>query len=249
MHTEKIYSYPTDLPTNKSLQETLQQICMDISTLNIMTYAESNSGFLECNIDIKFIKKHGNYIPIIHNFFNYNGIYKKQNNILSDEFIDEYYQWLKKCVILPHFGLHSDKKIHPIYGKIITTTISTKIQYSIIEKIHIEFNHDRTKATATIDANSSLKHIDIVLNVQQNIININMIDVNMIDISILINVIFILMQKLSAYYSPIIVSLVIPHNIILKHKKEMDKIAFELEFAKTTFAKEKNNEDYYIKKC
>ena len=243
MNTEKIHPYPSDLPSNESLQETLQQICMDISTLNITTYAESNSGFLECNIYIKFIKKHGNYIPIIHKFFNYNGIYKRLSNILSDEFIDEYYQWLKKCVILPHFGLHSGKKIYPIYGKIIATTISTKIQYSIIEKIHIEFNHDRTKATATIGANSSLKHIVIGLNVQQNIISV--IDVNMIDINILINVIFILMQKLSAYYSPIIVSLVIPHNIILKHKKEMDEIAFELEFAKTTFAKE----DYYIKKC
>jgi hypothetical protein len=63
----------------------------------------------------------------------------------------------------------------------------------------------------------------------------------MIDIDILINVIFILMQQLSAYYAPIVVSLVIPHNIITKNKKEFDDIAFELEFAK--------NKDYYIKNC
>jgi len=191
IYTEKIYSYPTDLPSHESLQEVLKQICMDISTLNITPYAESNSGFLEFNIYIKFIKKHGNYIPIIHKFFNYNGIYKK-NNILSDEFIDEYYQWLKKCVILPHFGLHSGKKNHPIYGKIIAM-LSSKIQYSIIENIHIEFNHDRTKATATIESNSNSNSnsnsshiITIGLNVQQNIISV--IDINMIDVNILINV-------------------------------------------------------------
>jgi hypothetical protein len=242
IQTDKIYEYPTDLPSNKFLQKTLKKICMDISTLGITTYAESNSGFLECNIDIKFINKNGQLHPILHKIFNYNGIYKKQNNILSDDFIDEYYQWLKMCVVLPHFGLHSGIKIQPIYGKIISPISSVKIQYSIIEKIHLEFNHDRTKVNVIIDANSnssSHSNITIVLNAQQNIISI--ISIIMIDIDILINVIFILMQQLSAYYAPIIVSLLIPYNIIIKHKKEFDEIAFELEFAK--------NKDYYIHKC
>jgi hypothetical protein len=76
--------------------------------------------------------------------------------MVSDEFIDEYYQWLKDCIILPHFGL-SAKKIYPIYGKIIAT-ISSKIQYNIIEKIYIEFNHARTKAFIEYELIKSTKY-------------------------------------------------------------------------------------------
>jgi GNAT superfamily N-acetyltransferase len=230
-HTSKIYQYPKDLPTYETIKTFLEKICIDISNLNIMPYAESNSGFLECNIDIKFIKKHDEYIPIMHKIFNYNGIYKKQNNILSDEFIDEYYQWLKKCIILPHFGLSHKDNIKPIYGKIISTP-SKKIQYSIIEKMHLEFNHARTEANIIIDSNIINT---ILLILQQNEIIIKSISI--IDI----NTIYILMVKLSAYYAPLLVSLIIPHNIIIKNKKEIDDIAFELKFAKKS--------DYYIKKC
>ena len=236
--THKIHKYPKDLPSNDHIQKILKMICANISTLNIKPYAESNAGFLECNIDIKFIKKHNvgaesKYTPILHKIFNYNGIHKKQTNI-SDEFVEEYYQWLNHCIILPHFGLRGTKFKKLIYGE--------------ASKIQLEFNMERTIVHVYYDVQSSDNSADVYGNgndrdiiklaIKQN--EIHIIDIN-INLSKLKLIISLLMEKLAAYYAPIIVSLIIPHNIIIKHKKEYDTIAFELEFAK--------NGDYYTHIC
>ena len=217
----------------------LKEICANISTLNIKPYAESNAGFLECNIDIKFIKKHNvgaesKYTPILHKIFNYNGIHKKQTNI-GDEFVEEYYQWLNHCIILPHFGLHGGTKFK-------------KLIYGEASKIHLEFNMERTMVHVYYDVQSSDNPADVCdrmqscgiikLDIKQS--EIHIIDIN-INLSKLKLIIPLLMEKLAAYYAPIIVSLIIPHNIIIKHKKEFNTIAFELEFAK--------NGDYYTHIC
>ena len=242
----KIHKYLKDLPSNDHIQKILKMICANISTLNIKPYAESNAGFLECNIDIKFIKKHNvgaesKYTPILHKIFNYNGIHKKQTNI-SDEFVEEYYQWLNHCIILPHFGLHGRTKFK-------------KLIYGEASKIHLEFNMERTIVHVYYDVQSSDNTFEtdklnfplypkneqssiIKLDIKQN--EIHIIDIN-INLSKLKLIISLLMEKLAAYYAPIIVSLIIPHNIIIKHKKEYDTIAFELEFAK--------NGDYYTHIC
>jgi hypothetical protein len=225
--THKIHKYSKDLPSNDHIQKILKAICADISTLNIKPYSESNAGFLEYNIDIKFIKKHNvdansKYIPILHKIFNYNGIHKKQS-LISDEFIEEYYQWLNHCIILPHFGLHGGTKFQ-------------KLIYGEASKIHLEFNMERTMVHVYDNDNDNDKGI-IKLDIKQNEIYIIDITANITKL----DVISILMEKLAAYYAPIIVSLIIPHNIIIKHKKEFDTIAFELEFAKKS--------DYYIHKC
>ena len=70
----------------------------------------------------------------------------------------------------------------------------------------------------------------IKLHIKENEIYIESIDV------IKINIIFILMELLKAYYAPIQMFL-----LLNKYEKKMDNIAFELEFAK------KGN--YYTHKC
>jgi hypothetical protein len=211
---------------------------------NIKIYPESNSGFLECVIDFKFIKNelNGQYNPIVHRVFNYNSISK----LFID---DEYFIWLQNCVILPHFGLSSHKiTISPYYGSISPHIHnSPKIKYSIIEKIHLELifpKIDIEKYEVKISLNLSKSEINnIKLHIKQN--EIYIISMPVIgDIDIEINVIFMLMEILRAYYAPIQMFLYITYE------KKNDDIAFELEFAKHVYFHEKKDKvDYYIKKC
>jgi hypothetical protein len=114
-----------------------------------------------------------------------------------------------------------------------------KIQYSIIEKIHLEFNIERTSVQIYYDKNVigniklNLKEIKLS-NIYVDDLNIsNSLNTSNIDIEI--NIIFTLIEILRAYYAPIQMFL------LLKYEKKNDNIAFELEFAK------KGN--HYIKKC
>ena len=214
-----------------------------LSQYDIKPYPESNSGFLECSLQIKFIKKNDSnkYTPVIKNVFNWCGVIKK-NNIIDDQFVKEYYSWVQNCVILPHFGLLSHKNIiRPNYGTIINSQIfplsNNIIQYSIIEKIYLEFINAFEIDVFSDNRMQSIGRIK--LHIKENEIYIASIDIASINIAsidvIKINIIFILMGLLRAYYAPIQMFL------LLKYEKKMDNIAFELEFAK------KN--DYYVKKC
>ena len=219
-----------------------------ISQYDIKPYPESNSGFNECILDIKFIYgKNKKITPIIHKVFNWYGV--KTNNIIDDHFVKDYYHWIKDCIILPHFGLSLHKKsITPNYG-ILSKYIqySPAIKYSILEKIYLEFMHiDITHIEINVIMNGALIG-KIKLHIKQNEIYIISIDITLDSISLNhfeinislnhfeINVIFMLMDTLRAYYAPIQMSLLLPYE------KKNDNIAFELEFAK--------KENYYIHIC
>jgi hypothetical protein len=150
------------------------------------------------------------------------------------------------CVILPHFGLSAHKHtIPPNYGALSTYVhyTSKKIQYSIIENIHLEFNLGRTDVVVYYGGLNAghygghyggLNAGHIKLHIKQN--EIYMASMPVIkEENIEINIIFILMEILRAYYAPVQMFL------LLKYDKKMDDIAFELEFSKKG--------DYYIKKC
>ena len=70
---------------------------------DVKPYPESNSGFYEFTIDIKFIEN--NLIPIIHRM----NVWAPNRDDIEKSYIDEYYKWLHNCVILPHFGLSTHK--------------------------------------------------------------------------------------------------------------------------------------------
>jgi hypothetical protein len=192
---------------------------------DIKPYPESNAGFYEFIIDIKFIQiKNNKYIPVIHQITHLNA---KENN--------EYYKWLCNSVILPHFGLNNTIPIPPVCGVIKHITKSQSfLQYSIIKNIHLEFNKERTMVQIYYNyKHSGLLKLHIIEN---NTIHLSYIEITIKeDHFIKINVIFILMNILSAYYAPLQMFL------LLTYEKEMDNIAFELEFSK--------KEDYYIRKC
>jgi hypothetical protein len=206
----------------------------------IKPYPESNSGFLEFPILIKYIKKSGKYEPVIGKIDNNTSI--KNNNIIDSDFVDEYYKWVRNCVILPHFGMISHKnRIMPNYGALSKyVQYNSKIQYSIIEKTHLEFISS-TEIIAYYDmkliGNIKLHIISDYIYVKNmpHIILSN--DITIDNNSIEINVIFMLMELLRASYAPIQMFL------LLKYEKKMNDIAFELEFSK------KDKDDYYIKKC
>jgi GNAT superfamily N-acetyltransferase len=218
-----------------------------ISQYDIKPYPESNAGFNECILDIKFLHKNKNITPVIHKVFNWVGVQK--NNIIDDHFVKEYYHWMRDCVILPHFGIANHKYIKPHYGTLSKyIQYSSKIKYSILENIHLEFNHDRTEVIIMKSSNrmqsmqsigriKSMQSIGrIKLHIKQNeIYVVTMPELVNNNEDIAINIIFILMDILRAYYAPIQMSL------LLKYEKKNDSIAFELEFAK--------KDNYYIHKC
>ena len=235
VHTEKHYNLEkilNDVKSSKSiLYETIINFFKILSKYDIKPYAESNSGFLEFSINIRFIKNNDKYLPIIHSITNYSQI--RKGNFMDEIFITEYYKWARDCVIFPHFGIASHKHIiPPNYGTLSKYMhYNPKIQYSILEKIYLEFNSEKTQVNIYYDDHSA-GHIK--LHIKQNEIYVTSIPI-IKEENIEINVIFMLMELLRAYYAPIQMFL------LLKYEKKMDDIAFELEFAK--------KEDYYIKKC
>lgn len=229
--------------TNKKILEIISNNDNIINTLiipfakillqyDVKPYPESNSGFYEFTIDIKFIEN--NLIPIIHNM----NVWVSNCDNIEKSYITEYYKWLNNCVILPHFGLSSHKSyIRPIYGQLQNTTHSTKIQYSIIEKLHLEFNSSRTEIAIHFFSLGCEQIGHIKLKILDNTIELTNIEIqfNYQKQNIAINSIFMLMEILRAYYAPIKIYL------SFKYIKQMHKIAFELKFAK--------NGEYYIKLC
>jgi len=258
---------------------------------DIKPYPESNAGFYEFCIDLKFIQRGGTtqggsssnsknsggsssnsknsggsssnsknsggssssnskYIPVIHkiNVLNFYNINRNITDNIEKIDINKYYQWLSNCVILPHFGLTSNislldaRHLMPIYGEFRKNIIiSKKIQYSIVEKIHLEFNKERTHVQIYYNDDIHLSKNKHIGNLKLHILENTQIQLTHLEIdttftkTIEINVIFILINILRAYYAPLQMFL------LLKYEKKMNDIAFELEFSKKG--------DYYIKKC
>jgi hypothetical protein len=186
---------------------------------DIKPYPESNSGFYELYIDIKFIKKNA----VIHQFYNWTPY------SINEKYLDEYYQWINNCIISQHFGMQLHNQIiKPICGCVN----NSKIKYSIIEHILLEFNKERTNAKIYYEQ-KLIGHIK--LDIQYEIIELTHIEIEKQyrNKNISIHIIFILMNILSAYYAPIAIIL------SFKYIKQMHNIAFELEFTK--------KENMYIK--
>jgi hypothetical protein len=201
-----------------------------ISQYDIKPYPESNSGFLECIVDIKFVKKGIEvWTPIIHKCFNWYGVQK--NNIIDDQFVDNYYTWLKNCTILPHFGL---LKHNLAINSILYKCKNSKMDINILKCLFLEIDINSVKIFYN-DIN--IGHIK--LSQLLEILTYSCIEVIHIEIlpkyrkkNITMHVIFILMDILRAYYAPMVV------HMAFKYVKPMHKIAFELNFQK--------NKDYYM---
>jgi len=195
---------------------------------DIKPYPESNTGFYELSIDLKFI----DYLPKIHRF-----------NIILNNKIDDYYQWLSNCIILPHFGcqtidvIKSSNKYTPIYG----ISNCEKIKYEIIKNLFLEFNKERTYIKIYYKTDNDnyniIGHIKLNIKMANNIIMMDHIEIDKHHRkkNISIHVIYLLMNLLGAYYAPAQIQL------SFLYIKQMHTIAFELDFLK------QNN--YYIRKC
>jgi hypothetical protein len=236
------YNFPEDFKnsdiaeydiTNPILVNYINLIINTISKAEIITYKESNSGFLPFTIDINFIKIGSKFVPNLHNIWNNNPIEK--NDIMDDHFIKKYYQWIENCVIYPHFGCH-----HEIIKPILCINKNkTFIDINIIYNMSLQFNNNRDYVDVFY-MNKKIETIKLTLHELYYAIELNINDVNMED-NLLLHCLFILMDILAAYYAP--------HNIqlIIEDCKKNHNIAYQLDFYKSNIFE--NKKEYFIRKC
>jgi hypothetical protein len=140
--------------------------------------------------------------------------------------------------------LTSEKCIPPL--KCIVNT-ELHVDANIIPKLHLTFNKPRNKIEIHLYSNtaySKIGHIDL------NIDDIDIIVLSHIELdlpyrkkNIAVNVLFVLMEILAAYYAPLNISLKIAFV------KPMYTIAHTLQFHKGHSIPETKNEEYFIRLC
>jgi GNAT superfamily N-acetyltransferase len=211
----------------------------DIDYNSLKPYSESNSGFLTIVADIKFIKKN-KWHPILNNIWNYAIVKNRQNiNILED-----YYKWIQNCAIAPHFGFHHHY-MAPILCS-IRNPISKDLDANLIAELSLQFNQNRD----SVDILQSGKKIgNIHLNIVYNIIELKKIDIK--EPKLILNIIFVLMDILAAYYAPNtpqFIFLPLDTKVLDMHQHWQNYVAFELQFFKGR-PFDDNKTEYFIKKC
>jgi len=233
---------------------------------DIRTYSESNSGFLTITIMIKFIKQNNKWIPILHECVNMATIEK--NTDMDAQYINDYYMWIRNCVINPHFGLHSTY-IKPL---IVAHTINDIIDPNIISKLLLYWDSQNNHSLVHILYNGD-KIGQIYLNltdISESIVKLENLklfntneEIKLNSEGIKLNSIFILMEIIAAYYAPISMSLIFED----RHKFDpnfeiMHSIAYKLQFYKWSNLTELNTshphnsknkqqpkKEYFIRKC
>ena len=255
------YKWPdTFLNTNpanseiiKSMQISLQLYISEIADSIIHTdaipYSESNSGFNVISVTVDFTEKDHKYVPQIRNVYTYITINGFNDNQYQTQFSRKYYDFLTANIINSHFGLTDNTinakaiPVHPL--KCIVNT-ELNISADIISKLYLKFNKSRNKIEIYYN-NSKIGHIDL------NIDNIDVIVLSHMELdssyrkkNIAVNVLFVLMEILAAYYAPLNISL------RMAFVKPMFQIAHTLQFHKAHWHSgrpSENEEEYYIRLC
>jgi hypothetical protein len=226
-----------------SLNAYIEKIADNIIQEDSAPYSESNSGFTLISPIIDFILKENKYVPQIRYIYTHIGIDRFNNKLYQDEFSKYYYDFLIKNIINPHFGLQSE--IRPILPKKCQINTKLNVNAEIVSSLHLQFNAKRTN----IDIYYNDEKIG---NIALNLDDITVIILSHIEINlqyrkknIAVNVLFILMEILAAYYAPL--------NISLKMAfvKPMFHIAHILKFHKGHSTANNGNisEEYYIRLC
>ena len=229
---------------NNCLNLYIEEIADSIIQSDATSYNESNSGFNIINVTIDFTEKENKYVPQIRNLFTHTALFNNIN--INDknykiQFSDYYYDFLINNIINPHFGLSSGQFILPLRCVVNT---ELHVDADIISKLNLQFNKHRNKIDIYL-ISTKIGHIDL------NIDNIDVIVLLHIELSppyrkknIGVNVLFVLMEILAAYYAPL--------NISLKMAfvKPMFKIAHTLQFHKGNSMIERGKEEeYFIRLC
>jgi hypothetical protein len=209
---------------------------------------------------IKFIKQNNKWIPILHECVNMATIEK--NTDMDAQYINDYYMWIRNCVINPHFGLHSTY-IKPL---IVAHTINDIIDPNIISKLLLYWDSQNNHSLVHILYNGN-KIGQIYLNltdISESIVKLENLklfntneEIKLNFEGIKLNSIFILMEIIAAYYAPISMSLIFED----RHKFDpnfeiMHSIAYKLQFYKWANVTELNSKntqqpkkEYFIRKC
>ena len=225
----------SEIANNPSILENfIKEFIKIIDHMKFSVYSESNSGFLNIFIEIKFTKNSANdYIPILHNIWNY--------ATAPTSMAMTYYHWVQNCVINPHFGFHHHH-ITPVLCS-VKNPISKDIDSNIIGDLSLEFNQNRD----IVQVFYSKKKIGIIhLNITYNIIELKKIEISSTNLKIdtfYVNIIFMLMDILAAYYAPNI-----PQLILSADHDTFAHAAYELQFFKG-HPFENNKKEYFMRKC
>jgi hypothetical protein len=207
-------------------------------------YNESNAGFHTFSIAITSCNNDPTEPKIVQiNNYIEGARYKKMTDAefinYMNAFSDKYYNWLSKCIILPHFGL--SRQIKPIALDIAHNILDTFSPISeIIANLSLSaiINSELVTINPKIDIYYEEKNIGhIILQKNNDIITLNHLELHPTHRkkNISSHVLFILMEILAAYYSPNQISL---QFIVVD---SMIKIANNLKFEK--------KKDYFIRKC
>ena len=248
LHDDKIgdkgFSPLTPNEKNNSLQLYIGEITDSIINSEAMPYPESNSGFNLICATIDFTEKENKYVPQIRNLYTYMTL-PRISKQYQDLFSRHYYDFLTNNIINPHFGLSNDNII-PIQPLKCIVNTELNISADIISKLYLKFNKSRNKIEIYYN-NSKIGHIDL------NIDNIDVIVLSHMELdssyrkkNIAVNVLFVLMEILAAYYAPLNISL------RMAFVKPMFQIAHTLQFHKAHWHSgrpSENEEEYYIRLC
>jgi len=255
-------SFKDDNIDIKSFDPYIEKIADSIINSNSSIYSESNSGFTIINATINFMKKNQSdkYEPQIKNLYTNISISGFDDKTYQNTFSKEYYNFLIKNIINPHFGISTEMPDIPM--RCIIDTELNDISTDIISKLFLKFDKNRTKVEIYLDGAESQSSIGYI---NLNIDNISEIVLTHIELlpqyrkkNIAVNVLFVLMEILASYYAPL--------NISLKMAfvKQMHNIAYALKFHKTLFTKRRQKEnsdlpisevhskypeEYYIRLC
>jgi GNAT superfamily N-acetyltransferase len=237
---------------NNCLNLYIEEIADSIIQSDASSYNESNSGFNIINVTIDFTEKENKYVPQIRNLFMHTALFNNINindKTYKTQFSDYYYDFLINNIINPHFGLSSGQFMLPL--KCIVNT-ELHVDATVISKLNLQFNKHRNKIDIYL-ISTKIGHIDL------NIDDIDVIVLSHIELSpsyrkknIAVNVLFILMEILAAYYAPL--------NISLKMAfvKPMFQIAHTLQFHKSHWHSGRpmhdkvhsiKEEEYFIRLC
>jgi hypothetical protein len=239
----RIENQDSNLYPTLKIKKFIQTIANLIIKNDFSIYGESNAGFQPFYMYVQIID--GEPKIKLCKTLVYNN-YKHEENYVqhSTDFSKKYYNWLCNCVIFPHFGLlHAKNYISPIAIELT----NNKLNEEILSKLILQFNDERTlvdiylldKKIGFIKFKEHLNNIDIIKEIDSPYIFMHHIELepHYRKKNISVNVLFLFMEILSAYYAPL------PIVLATTYCKHMHKIAFELEFTKIF------NLNIYIRKC
>ena len=243
------------IPEDVFLNTFMIELIQIIDTLKLKPYSESNAGFLPIVVDIKFVQKNSQYEPKLYNIWNYSVV---TPNAITN--ISHYYNWIKDCVINPHFGFHPSGAKHTsdaIFCS-IQDPISKELDSDIIMKLLLQFNQTRDSVEVLYSVDNKLSKIGIItLNLSHIIDNLIMLDHIKLETNLeskldgnldkmSLNIVFVLLDILGAYYAPNNPQFIMRYE----NMENYSFIAFELQFFKgAPLLESGDKKEYFMRKC